>query len=789
MSASSSPTRRIRRVPVLALLAAMAMVAGLFASPLGATAAEPLVLDTGHVDVFHVSATDDGGLSLGLSEDVTGSDVKRDPEDVVLHVAESALMEGIPDIYPGAPRAYVLPLTQDPALLWPGWSTEELEGTSFSDVDIEITAVDGPGTIHLFTEGAGGEPTSVMRGGDVDLPGTIVVPSPSHVHANWLFSDPGRYELTVRAVSRLAGREVRSPEQGYTFTVGDQTGPTPTTSPSTTATPTPTTSPRPTNPAPTTPTTTPRPTTPAPSTVRLDRGHVDMFAVRPTSRGVDLTLKEDATGRSVIRRPEAVTLVVTDRARTRMPAGYPAAGQSVHLLPLTQDPQLLWPGWSTEALAGHRYPGADIVVHEVRGPGTVHVFSSGSLGGGVRPVLADGGTDLPGTIGVPRPAHVHANWVFTRPGTYRMVVSATGRGSGGERSAPSRRATYTVVVGGGSGAPPASAQVPPAPSGYGDDAASGGSLTERARSAAGSSTRAAGAAGAAGAAADRCTTVSDRAVAIPAGAVTSGHLDLGSRVEGGRLVASLKDDRGVPPRWVEPESQVLGLGPAARRTAPAGLEFIAPAGSAIWSIGSTQEAGIPWLGANTQHESVRSGTTGPVRWTLMSVEGPGEVAVFLSGPLGAGVGERQMDTVGGPRSFVVPANTHQHANWVFTAPGDYRLRIRQDATLTGGAAASDETTMRVVVAGDPAGTGERRAAACSTTQVASPTTTPTTAALSAGAGPRSAVGESSTAQAAVPASAGWTSSVGMLLTGAGLLAAGAALGWFAARRAAVPARS
>ncbi|MGL4175006.1 MAG: TIGR03773 family transporter-associated surface protein [Dermatophilaceae bacterium] len=772
----------MQRVPFLGLLVAAAMVAGLVASPFGADAAEPLVLDTGHVDVFHVSAVDGGGLSLGLSEDVTGSDVKRDPEDVVLHVAESALMDGIPDIYPGAPRAYVLPLTQDPALLWPGWSTEELQGTSFSDVDIEVTAVDGPGTIHLFAEGAGGEPTSVMRGGDVDLPGTIVVPSPSHVHANWLFSDAGRYELTVRAVSRVDGREVRSPEQVYTFTVGDQTGPTPTTSPTAsptrTATPTPTT--RPTNPTP--PATTPRPTTPAPSTVRLDRGHVDMFAIRPTSRGVDLALKEDVTGRSVIRRPEAVTLVVTDRARTRMPAGYPAAGQSVHLLPLTQDPQLLWPGWSTEALAGHRYAGADIVVHEVRGPGAVHVFSSGSLGGGVRPVLADGGTDLPATIGVPRPAHVHANWVFTRPGTYRMVVSATGRGSGGERSAPSRRATYTVVVGGGSSAPPASAQVPPAPAGYGDDAASG-AAAGRTPGAAGSSSRAAGGA------ADRCTTVPSRAVAIPAGAVASGHLDLGSRVEGGRLLASLKDDRGVPPRWVEPESQVLGLGPAARRTAPAGLEFIAPAGSAIWSIGSTQEAGIPWLGANTQHESVRSGTTGPVRWTLMSVEGPGEVAVFLSGPLGAGVGERQMDTVGGPRSFVVPANTHQHANWVFTAPGDYRLRIRQDATLTGGGAASDETTMRVVVAGAPAAVGERRAAACSTTQVASPTPTPSTTALSAGAGPGSAVGESTRVQAAVPASAGWTSSVGMLLTGAGLLAAGAALGWFAARRTVVPARS
>ena len=102
----------------------------------------------------------------------------------------------------------------------------------------------------------------------------------------------------------------------------------------------------------------------------------------------------------------------------------------------------------------------------------------------------------------------------------------------------------------------------------------------------------------------------------------------------------VKDDRTQPAKWVDPGSPVFGLSDASKATAPAGLEFIAPKGSQIWMISSAAVPGVPWVGANTQHPSIVSGTTGEVTWSLSSVTGPGQLAVFSSGNLGQVVGER-----------------------------------------------------------------------------------------------------------------------------------------------------
>ncbi|MBU5181189.1 TIGR03769 domain-containing protein, partial [Cutibacterium acnes] len=41
-----------------------------------------------------------------------------------------------------------------------------------------------------------------------------------------------------------------------------------------------------------------------------------------------------------------------------------------------------------------------------------------------------GATELPGTITVAQPSHVHANWVFGKTGVYTMTVQATAHRSG-----------------------------------------------------------------------------------------------------------------------------------------------------------------------------------------------------------------------------------------------------------------------------------------------------------------------------------------------------------------------
>ena len=169
------------------------------------------------------------------------------------------------------------------------------------------------------------------------------------------------------------------------------------------------------------------------------------------------------------------------------------------------------------------------------------------------------------------------------------------------------------------------------------------------------------------------------------GNATDGHFDLGPAIENGTLVARVKDDRSQPAQWVDPSSLTFALGDAARITAPADLGFVATPDSSVWLIPSTQIAGVPWLGLNSQREEIVTGTTGPVQFTLDAVEGPGRVAVFNAGALGSGVGEHVFDGPG--TGYTLGANTHAHQNWVFTAPGTYTLTITMRVTPNGAALA------------------------------------------------------------------------------------------------------
>ena len=358
--------------------------------------------------------------------------------------------------------------------------------------------------------------------------------------------------------------------------------------------------------------------------------------------------------------------------------------------------------------------------------------------------LAPGGDD----IDQPYAAHKHVNWLFTRAGRYTLTVQASAwtPGNTGAANAQSAVHTYTIDVAdeasclAESGAAPSTDQAQPAP-GVGpgsvsstnnqaaqDQADNGATGTPSAPAPAPSSgttgttgtTTGANPAPSSGARTTSGTTGGERCVATritreateaeaatlasnsaPAntarttltvsvgdgasGNATDGHFDLGPAIENGTLVARVKDDRSQPAQWVDPSSLTFALGDAARITAPADLGFVATPGSSVWLIPSTQIAGVPWLGLNSQREEIVTGTTGPVQFTLDAVEGPGRVAVFNAGALGSGVGEHVFDGPG--TGYTLGANTHAHQNWVFTAPGTYTLTITMRVTPNGAALA------------------------------------------------------------------------------------------------------
>lgn len=172
------------------------------------------------------------------------------------------------------------------------------------------------------------------------------------------------------------------------------------------------------------------------------------------------------------------------------------------------------------------------------------------------------------------------------------------------------------------------------------------------------------------------------------GNANEGHFDLGPRIVDGKLKLQVKDDRSQPASWVDPATLTFSLGDKATLKAPDALNFVATPGQDVWMISSSQSAGVPWLGMNSQAEEIVSKTSGEVTFTLVSVEGPGKVSVFTSGGLGGGVGEHLLQEEGS--SYTLPANTHAHQNWVFTAPGTYKLTISAQVTPKQGEQISGE---------------------------------------------------------------------------------------------------
>ena len=214
-----------------ALLSALVVV-GAVALPSAAHAAEgphvaddPIRLDTGHIDAFNLVLDGDDSVRLVLKEDVTASGTLRTPESVDLFVKSQAIATSLPaGALPGdaPPTLFYLPLTQDPQLIWPGWDTQEI-GSVYgrdADVDISITDVDGPGEVYLWSQGAFGDAKQILTD-SWRLPGTIHQSELAHAHANWGFTQPGRYELTAQATvtSTDGSRIATSNSATYAFTV------------------------------------------------------------------------------------------------------------------------------------------------------------------------------------------------------------------------------------------------------------------------------------------------------------------------------------------------------------------------------------------------------------------------------------------------------------------------------------------------------------------------------------------------------------------------------------------
>ena len=192
---------------------------------------EPVVsgqheIAAGHVDMG--PAFVEGSWELMFRDDSTAEPVWRDPAEVVLRGNDTAMM-AVPDdprysfvqASPGE-QVYVIPQTELAGVVWPGWNTQNPQVVERlgRGVTFTLEAVEGPGGFSMYLEnGTFGAP-EVLWTSDATDPQDIFVEPNVHTHANWVFTAPGAYYLTVRAHAELADGTVVSDTARLLFAVG-----------------------------------------------------------------------------------------------------------------------------------------------------------------------------------------------------------------------------------------------------------------------------------------------------------------------------------------------------------------------------------------------------------------------------------------------------------------------------------------------------------------------------------------------------------------------------------------
>ena len=206
----------------------------------------------------------------------------------------------------------------------------------------------------------------------------------------------------------------------------------------------------------------PRPRNPAPASsllsdpVQIARGHLDVRLTQSNGEGgltYGLAVKDDSLTNartSVLRTVGSTTLTAAPNARFVRPASLSdpsydvlgPVGTATYVLPEAQNSDIVWPGLSTEGIDYAALPeGADLTLHLAQAPEGARVafFQGGTFGAGAKVHFDSSKGD--GLVHTTEATHMHGNWVFSAPGTYRIEVGARS----GERTLVEPQ-SFTVII-------------------------------------------------------------------------------------------------------------------------------------------------------------------------------------------------------------------------------------------------------------------------------------------------------------------------------------------------------
>lgn len=469
-------------VALLAGLAAFLGIGNLGSQSLPEAKADSVILNQGHIDAFHVTSSGKGNLKLDLTEDATGSHVAHDPNNVTLEVGAHAYEPRTAEVAEVGVPTYFLPQTQAQDLIWPGWDTQGV-APHYQGVKINFNRVCGPGRVFMWSQAFGGGVSPLLSDGvEVKSGNSINQANPSHVHANWGFERPGRYSMQVQATADGAESEVKT----YTWVVGKSEQDPNADEPAEGATPcggedtdagsgesdsasgggsanggasagasrSGTTSGG------------------AASAGASGKGKAGMAGKSTSASSTSSStgsagtqgsatckkgepalrpqIKDDRQQPPKWTSPSALNFGLGSGAKTNLPQPLgPVGAGTAWMIGATQSNGVPWVGVNTmhPDLLANTQGDVTFKLTSFSGPGSMYVFEQGNLGQvvGKEWFKASGG-NASGAHVVPRNSHVHPNWVFSKPGTYKVGITQTATTKQGKKiSAP---ATLTFTVGG-----------------------------------------------------------------------------------------------------------------------------------------------------------------------------------------------------------------------------------------------------------------------------------------------------------------------------------------------------
>jgi surface-anchored protein len=305
---------------------------------------------------------------------------------------------------------YILPQDEKEGILFLGIAGDEIESGVFENdqVSLNLSTVEGPGSVYLYSTDAFGTPSKYFDSGDgISSEDQFPVSVGGHSHQNWAFSSPGIYRVGLNASGVLVdGTSAKSDDTVFLFEVF---GPT-----------------------------------------IFGAGELDLEVAYEDGEweliGLDEVNEREINADELVILGSSATQTVVPENPAFGFLGAP--GDVVHVLPQEETEGVIFLGIAGDEIESGVFVGDAVELKLVssEGPGHVSLYAVDAFGSPeVFFNTADGisGSDaFPVNVG----GHSHQNWGFTQPGVYRVGLQASGDLAGNAGGSQSDVAIFTFNI-------------------------------------------------------------------------------------------------------------------------------------------------------------------------------------------------------------------------------------------------------------------------------------------------------------------------------------------------------